>query len=154
MADAAETLLARGRWMELPAAGLEDALFRLFAVTTDPERDLPVAPIRRLADTGERDGHWWLCADPVHLEADQNRLMLFDSHTFTLEPHEAAALAQEFNAQFAADGVWLETPHPVRWYLRLAAEPEVRTHPLSRVVGHDIHAFLPWGQPSAAGTPS
>ena len=145
VADAAETLLARGRRVELPAADLEATLFRLFAVDTDPARDLPVAPVRRLADTGERDEHWWLCADPVHLEADQNRLMLFDSHTFALERHEAAALAQEFNALFAADGVWLETPHPVRWYLRLPAEPDVRTHPLSRVVGHDIHAFLPWG---------
>src|SRR5690606_25085448 len=36
--------------------------------------------------------------------------------------------------------------HPERWYLRLSADPGIRTHSLSEVIGRDVHAFLPFGE--------
>lgn len=144
-ANAVETLLFKADSEELPASGLEAVLFDLFGVHRDSERDLPVAAVTRIADTGETDRHWWLRADPVHLRVDQSRLLLFGPAVLAIAPDEAGRLVQRFNSLFEQDGFLLEAPHPERWYLRLPGDPGIHTHRLSGIVGRDIHAFLPLG---------
>lgn len=145
-ADVAEELLAKADQEDVAASGLEATLFNLFGVEPDSSRDLPVAAVARIADVGKADLDWWLRADPVHLRADQNRLLLFDSRALAVTSEEAQGLVQSFNALFAPDGFHLEAPHPERWYLRLGADPGIRTHSLPDVVGRDVHAFLPFGE--------
>ncbi len=144
--DVAEALLAKADQENLAASGLEATLFNLFGIEPDHTRDLPVAAVTRIAEVGNTDLRWWLRADPVHLRADQNRLLLFNSRVLAIAPAEAHDLVQSFNALFAADGFHLEAPHPERWYLRLRTDPGIRTHSLPDVVGRDIHAFLPFGE--------
>lgn len=145
-ADVAEALLAKADQEDLAAFGLEATLFSLFGIGSDRAHDLPVAAVTRVVDRGDVDFHWWLRADPVHLLADQSRLLLFDSRALAIASEEAQSLVESFNALFAADGLHLEAPHPERWYLRLPADPGIRTHSLPDVVGRDIHAFLPFGE--------
>jgi hypothetical protein len=144
-APALERLLARSHRRSLPAHGLCATLFHLFGHLAPPEADLPSAAVTRLADTGETAPGWWLRADPVHLRADRDRLLLFEHHTFHPTAEEAQTLAQAFNAQFAADGLALEAVQPQRWYLRADSPPRLRTSELAEAVGRDIHDFLPRG---------
>lgn len=156
-----ELLLSRAARDSVPAKGLEATLFHLFEVARDPACDLPIAAVTRMADTGVVSDAFWMRADPVHLRADQVRLILFDSHALSIHQEEADALVAQFNAFFSAgdasvprphgcagtvaDGWYLEAPHPGRWYLRLPEDPRIRNYDLSEVLGQHIDGFLPTG---------
>lgn len=145
-APALETLIARAR--RGPGGGpatLETLLFSLFGFDTEPGRDLPVAAVTRAADCGTADGAWWLRVDPVHLQPDQDRLLLFGPSVLDLQRDEADALVTGLNDLYGADGWHFEAPRPHRWYLRLPGEAALLTTPLPEAVGHDIHRRLPGG---------
>ena len=95
------------------------------------------------------DEGWWLRADPVFLKAETDHAILFGSYAVKPTAEEAEALAGLFNQHFAADGLRLEAPVPDRWYLRLAEDPGITTHPVSDVVRRSVKPFLPEGE--AAG---
>lgn len=144
-APALEWLLAHADPSPAPAH-LDQLLFTQFGLPIPSDADLPVAAITRLADGGEPNHDWWLCADPVHLRADMHGgVFLADARVLAIEPDEAAGLVAAFNQTFAADGLWLEALHPERWYLRLSADPGIRTQPLHTVAGRNINALLPSG---------
>lgn len=146
---AMERLLARADRRAGPAVDFESGLFKLFGVEPDPGRDLPVAAVTRLIDcSGARDGGC-LRADPVHLRAERDHLILFDARVLDIVPEEAQVLVAEFNAAFGADGWRLEAATPERWYLALVEDPGIRTHSLREVAGHNPYAFLPYGAKSA-----
>ncbi|MDG4552299.1 MAG: hypothetical protein P9F19_03845 [Candidatus Contendobacter sp.] len=146
-APALRWLLARGD--ARPASATTDAtLFRLFDAPVPEAADLPVAAVSRLADGGEPDDGWWLRTDPVHLRPDLHGVLLVDARALAIEPVEAALLAAAFDQTFAADGLQLHVPRPDRWYLRLPADPGLRTHPLVDAIGRDINPLLPHGPAS------
>jgi hypothetical protein len=121
-------------------------MLELFGVSVAADRDLPVASLTRLADTGEEEGGWWLRADPVHLHADAHQVLMYDARQLRLDPVEVRALVTDFNRVFSADGLSLDAPHPERWYLRLEREPGLRTHTLVEMIGRDVNGRLPWGR--------
>lgn len=146
---ALEVLLSRGApvpddW-ELNES-LEGSIFRLFGYPVTRQGDWPVAAVTHALDSGHPDRDWYLRADPVHLRAGLNTLVLFDASSFALSHTEAQALAQEINRLYAPEVLKLEVLHPHRWYVRLANIPAVQTYPLSRVVGRELEAYLPRGQ--------
>jgi hypothetical protein len=146
-AAATERLLVRADRVIVGAAGLEPALFSLFEIEPPPPGGaLPVAAVARAADTGAPAPGWWLRADPVHLRADRDRLLLFDQRLLAVQPEEAQALVAELNALFGADGLHFEAPVPARWYVRLTADPGLSTHPPAALIGRDIDRFMPAGQ--------
>ena len=117
-------------------------LFGVPVATADP----PVAALTRLVDGGEIDeGGWWLRADPVHLRADMRTVFLTDARMLVIEPDEAQALVAAFNQTFAEDGLRLMAPSRNRWYLRLPADPGIKTCPLFDAIGRDINPLLPQG---------
>lgn len=139
-----ERLLARAD--RQPAAqGYEQTLFELFGLAQDPSGELPSAAIRYLADTGLLPEGPLLQADPVHLRADQDRLLLFDRPGSDLDAAETAAIVEAVNRHFSEDGWRLEAPTPGRWYLHLSRPPQLKTQPLSEVVGRNIDLFAPRG---------
>jgi hypothetical protein len=144
-APALEWLLARAS--SRPALPTADAaLLQLFGVPIADHADLPVAVLTRLADGGEiGDRHWWLRADPVHLRPDLHGVLLADARVLAITPGEVAELTTAFNQTFAEDGLVLEAPDPIRWYLRLPADPGLRTQPLAQVIGRNLNAFMPYG---------
>lgn len=124
----------------------DKVLFQLFGLPIPAGADLPVAAITRLADGGEiGEGGWWLCADPVHLRPDLHGVLLADARVLAIKPAEAEALVATFNATFAEDGLCLEALRPDRWYLRLSADPGLRTYPLAQVIGRNLNAAMPYG---------
>jgi hypothetical protein len=137
-------LLARADVRAVPATS-DGVLFHLFGLPVSDASDLPVAAVTRLADGGEAEDGWWLRADPVHLRPDLRGVYLVDARILAIEPAEARALVEAFNQTFAADELWLDAPRPDRWYLRLPADPGLRSHPLIDAIGRDINPLLPYG---------
>lgn len=140
------TLLARARQHSAVASDADELLLQLFGIAPARAADAPIAALslQGEADATAADGYW-LRADPVHLRADQARLLLFGPRVLAVQIDEARALAAAFNAEYSAAGWRLETPHPQRWYLRLPDDPRIRTHALHAVIGRNIDAFLPQG---------
>ncbi len=137
-------LLARARRITKP--GTADALrYSLFNYAFPDHQDRPDGWLSYQIDTGAVPNAVVLRADPVHLRADQHRLMLFDANQLAITMDEAQTLAASFNKLYAADAMQLEVPTATRWYLRLTESPSLRTTPLSQVLGQDIDTHLPSG---------
>jgi len=136
--EALETLIARGRRTRTATTpGPQRWLFERFGVPR--QRDWPAAPFSLLAEGASPGSDAWMCADPVHLRIERNRLLLADCTRFRIEREEADALAACINTHFGD----ILVVHPVqaqRWYARLPACPEVESAPLSSVRGGAIEA--------------
>ena len=87
-----------------------------------------------------------LRADPVHLRADRDQLLLFGPETLDLEAGEFEALAAAFNAHFRDEGLRLQPTPEGRGYLHLARHPEIQTLPLERMLGRPVTDFLAGGK--------
>ncbi|MFV1998352.1 MAG: hypothetical protein ACC641_10120 [Acidiferrobacterales bacterium] len=124
----------------------EACIFQLFGVDTGPDRDPPVAAVTRVLDMGVVDNAWWMRADPVHLMPHGDALVLSAGNDLSISQDEADQLVREILDVFHHDGWVLKAPRPDCWYLQLLDMPELRTTPLSNVVGHNIYPALPAGQ--------
>ena len=146
---ALKKLLARARRAPVPVDA--DALcYRLLGYALSETHDHPDAWLSYQFDTGRVAPGPLLRADPVHLRADQSRLLLFDAGQLHVTADEAQALAAAFNRHYAADGLRLELPIPTRGYLHLPEQPDLRTTPLLRAIGRDVDACLPTGRDASA----
>lgn len=139
-APALELLLARGRRTPGAVTDIETWLLDSFAAGSGG------APFALRADGGDPAGGVWMRADPCHLHADRDRLLLADASTFDVEPDEAQALIDALNAHFAADGMRFCAPQPTHWYVQLRELPTLHTTPLRAARGRDIDALLPAGE--------
>jgi hypothetical protein len=140
---ALESMLAFSHARELTEGGADLWLCNHFGVAR--QNDLPVAPFAALGDGLAPGGQFWLHADPVHFHLLRDSITLADCVPFDLAADEAAQLADALNRHFAADGMQFFAPHANRWYLRLAAAPDIRTHPLAQAIGRDVDHLLPQG---------
>lgn len=143
---ALESLLARSERCCDQPAGWQRNLLQLCGVIPESQQDLPLAPLCCLAEGGAADTGYWLCAEPVHLLADQDKVYLAArGKELSLAADEATALVAEFNALFREDGWQLWAPTPARWYLRLPQPPQLRTHAPDNALGCDVRPLLPQG---------
>jgi hypothetical protein len=145
-APAIDRLLARADRITTAHSDPETALLARFGLGLDPERDAPTASISLLGDSsGEQPEGYWLHADPVHLRADRDRLLVFTGASIAPSRVEADALTALFNDHFGGDGLRLTAPRPDRWYLRSDRVLDLRNEPLDRVVGGPIPDDSPRG---------
>ena len=140
---ALERLLARGNLRRAPAQTSEDTLCALFG---HPERPA-LAALRRHGedDAPATGGRRWLCADPVHLRFDDDRLILADATRLGISTEEADALVAALNDEFPELGRF-HAAAGGRWYLDLAdTAPTARLDapPLSAVAGRHVGTLLP-----------
>src|SRR6195256_2047391 len=141
-AAAAETLIARGRRRRTALVSREAWLFGRFGVPR--QRDWPVAPYTLLADGGEPGPHYWMRADPVHLQVGRDSLGLSDNTAFEVSRAESEALAEALNRHFGQ--TMLVYPlRPARWYVRLEKAPDMQTTPAAAARGAAIDEELPAG---------
>jgi len=136
-------ILSRARPKRFEQIGVDILLFEAFAV--ERQRDWPVAAFTWLADGGETDTRFRLRADPVHLRAERDIVMLVDASHLELSVEVAATLVASLNAHFEQDGLHFSAPAPSRWYVSLPAPPDIATSPLSSAAGRNIDALLPRG---------
>jgi hypothetical protein len=140
---ALQTLLARGRGCRRDPATPESRLCEAFGVAR--QCDWPIAALTLALDGGQAGTACWLRADPVHLQAQRDRLVLVGSGAFAIAHDEAVQLTDALNRQFAEDGMIFYPLYPDRWYLRLDQAPALVTTPLAEAAGRDIDSLLPRG---------
>lgn len=122
---------------QIAPLSLEAVLYGLFDVPCGAG----VAPISAAFD-GLGEG-CWLRADPVHVRLQREQVVLLPD--VDVNADEALHLCASLNEHFAGQGMVFFAPHPQRWYLKLAALPDIATVPLSQAAGHNIHGNLPTG---------
>jgi hypothetical protein len=143
-------LLARADRVGFGAEGLEHALRRSFGYAhgppEDPATDFPVAALTLFNDSGRRPDGYWLRADPVHIEAGQDRLIMTGGAGLAVRGDEAGALCAAINEHMAEAGIRLIAPVPERWYFRWREPPEICFAPLPDVIGDDLFHHMPGGK--------
>lgn len=144
---ALETMLARGDRHCTQTASLQQRLLQLAGLTSTEDQELPLGPLCALGDGLAAGEGYWLCAEPVHLVADQDKVYLAArAATLAIAETEAAALIAEFNTLYRDDGWQLFAPQPTRWYLRLPQSLQVCTAPPDGAVGCDVWLSRPQGR--------
>ncbi|WP_353571301.1 hypothetical protein [Candidatus Albibeggiatoa sp. nov. BB20] len=140
--------VSRAQKTAWPYQNHDACLFDLFGFDA---QDLPIAPVTYLVDSPDFDENaLYLRADPVYLQADRDRVLLFDADSalqdITLD--QAQQLVSTLNQHFAQDGLHFLAPTPTRWYLKLTKEiqPKLKLSDLSEVKGADIHDYMPDGE--------
>ncbi len=148
-APALARLLARADRTGRPhGAAADPARAVLEAFGCPPDAEGVAAACAAAEPVGE--GAAWLRADPVHLRADHDRLLLFHAGTVGLTPGEAEALAGAAAEAFAPLGARLRVAAPGRWYLALGRPARIRTLPPWAVAGRDVAPGLPQGPEAGA----
>jgi hypothetical protein len=127
-----ELLLARGRRAQIAVESREQWLLESFSV--DKQEDWPSAPFALLGEGGAPGDGFWVHADPVHLVADQDQVLVAHGALLEVGDAEAHQLAQSVSAHFG-QALQLHVARPRRWYARLASPPPGPTVPLRRATG-------------------
>lgn len=130
-------LLGRAGCSRLPAAPATDFLCERFGVAA-------IAPLRATADGLDAREGYWLCADPVHLEMQPSRVLLYPEVNCTAD--EAQTLCAALNAHFEANGLRFHAPHPARWYVQCATEQALHTISLDEAAWQDAKTLPPQGR--------
>jgi len=140
-----ERMLSRADAARETFSQVERNLCTRFGLRISDSEEVPAGALGLLGDGGDPGDGFWLCADPVHLVADRDRVMLFPIDGSAFSPAQTASRADLFNKHFSGDGWYLEAPSSTRWYLRAPRPLQVTTHPLHAVSGRSLDAFLPEG---------
>ncbi|MGC2164422.1 MAG: hypothetical protein WA632_00255 [Gallionella sp.] len=135
---ALELLLARARVTVSQPVPLENHFFGLLGVNCDEVA--PVAPVSAVFD-GLTSG-CWLRADPLHLSLQRDQML---SSSVFITPAESAEFCASLNEYFAGQGLEFFAPHPQRWYLRVDVVPDIRTNPISTILGGNVGGALATG---------
>lgn len=111
------------------------------------DHSLPVA--RDLAAvlnaTVSADSMVW-CADPVHLRADPNQVLLFSAAHFPLAENEADSLLTELNSAFAGTGIRFSRGRLAsQWFVEAGDVPARPSVSSDRVDGRMVSEHLPGG---------
>ncbi len=138
-------LLSRAN-RRLTTPDLTEQLFLLFGQNRLQNQDWPVAAITYLCDFPDHHTGNLMRADPVHLHADMDRLLMFDQDSFELNETEADTLIADINDSYN-DAPWrlVRGQSCQRWYLQLDKEYRIQTTPLGNVAGQAIGNALVTG---------
>lgn len=139
---ALQTLLRVARPEASFAGGYASWLCHLFGAVA--VTDVPVGPYAASGDGLPAENGYWLCASPVQLQLQRDSFAM-DGLALGLSQSDTDALVEALNTHFSADGMTFHAPRPQAWYVQLDAVPDLRTTPLSQVLGRDIHPCLPRG---------
>lgn len=136
-------LLNGARAERAPTGDLSALLAARF---TDPGA-LRAGPLGLVAEGVDPGQGFWFRADPVMLQPDRDRIVVFHGGPVLPDQAETDELVMAFNGFFATDGLELRAPAPQRWYLRVPeALAGVTTTPLTEVIGRGMGDALPRGE--------
>ncbi|MEO8631694.1 MAG: hypothetical protein ABI612_26905 [Betaproteobacteria bacterium] len=144
LAPGLHRLLRRAGTPDILDLDIDAAVLDAFGVVR--QRDWPVAPITCLADGGDPGQRFWLRADPVHLRAERDALVLADARLFDVTPQAAQAFVASLNNHFNADGLQFFALTPNRWYVTAEPAPDLQTQSLNAAAGRNVDQFLPTGR--------
>jgi hypothetical protein len=141
---AMRSLATLGRYAGLPRReprGIAQALFTALGIPAET----PVAPLALLGCGGDPDGDYVLCADPVHLAADRDTVVLVQTID-DLSADEAATLVRMLDRHFADDGLRFDAMRPNAWFVRSREPADIETTPPDTARGRNLIAHLPRGR--------
>ena len=140
-----ENFFRFGTSKNIQTTGFIETLFQLFGFP-NTQQDCPVAAVTRLVDDDHDLEGIWMRADPVHLRAEREAVVLLDDSTFKLDKHEALIFVADLQKVFTEREIELEAPTNNRWYIKLKNLPGIKTTPIHEVIGNDIHQNLFLGE--------
>jgi hypothetical protein len=141
------TMLARGEITRRPPLASEDWLCERFGVAR--QQDRPLAALMLQADSGEPRQDYWLCAEPIQLRVDRDRLIVA-ARIADYTAAEAVDLTAALNGHFGADGLEFCAPGPSRWYVRTQRVPALTTTSLMQALNRSVKHHLPQGADALA----
>ncbi|MES2353609.1 MAG: phosphoglycerate mutase [Pseudomonadota bacterium] len=136
-------LVARGKALSTPADHYEAWLCQRFSVSR--QNDWPLAPVTLTTDGGNAENAYWLRADPVHLQANRDQLIMADCGIFNISEDEAISLTDTLNNHFRSDGFIFYPLQPTRWYLRFPSPIDLHCTSRRETAGKNIDLLLPTG---------
>jgi len=139
-----EKLLRRGRRRPYSGHTLTEVAIRLFRGASGDEHP-PVAAFLRVSDGLTDQELDWVCAAPVLLRADQDRVLLSDLPGRELSLDQASRLGRRLTEHFSERGWVFQVTAPDRWYLGRRGAQGLEAAPLEAVIGRNIDSFLPGG---------
>ncbi len=141
-----DTLLGRARRLAAPLqTDTVRTLLDLCGRPVPADAEPPTGALAALGRELPAELRAWACADPVHLRADRDRLLLFDQTHFELDDSDCDAFRDAFNAHFADRDIRLHIAARRHWFVSLPEPPRVRTATLEEVSGRAITSFMPRG---------
>jgi len=97
--------------------------------------DFPSAALSMLMHDAYDEKLSYMCADPVHLQADMDHAILTSSHDLYLKSDESAAICDVLNKHFKQDGLNFIMLDKNQWIVSSKDEIELETTPLSEMIG-------------------
>lgn len=85
----------------------------------------------------------WGQLTPVHCHVGTDRVSLLDPDELALDEASSRALLEAVHDLFADEGFVLVYGAPTRWYAAHASLTDLATASLDRVIGRDVHPWLP-----------
>jgi len=145
-APALEMLLARGRRSNGQGGSLEIWLGGAFGLNEPDSGDLPIAAGALTAHAHGLDpgADLWLRADPIHLRADRDQVLLMPNQAFSITAGEAEGLAAAL-APWLAGKFTLHAVRPDQWCLRIDGQEQnaASAKPPIDLAGASIDPHLP-----------
>lgn len=105
--------------------------------------DFPSAALSLLANDQYDPAMSYMCADPVHLQADLDSAILTSSVDLDIMENESAALCEALNQHFFQDGLRFIRLGKDDWIVASKDEIQVSTTPLSEATGRNVNFILP-----------
>jgi len=141
-------LIIRSRQRPVTAASYSRRQFELFNIVISDHDDLPLAAVMRLNDRPQRIDGCYMFADPVHLRADRDSIIMLGKEQLEIKASEADEIIAMINAHFRDDGIRLDLISGQHWCLSVPTVQKLHTFPLAEVIGQNIHPYLPYGEDS------
>lgn len=107
---------------------------------------IPLAEFSLSAYGIDKQGFYWMHADPVHMMADVDHLVLYDSNSLNLTLDEADALLAELNRHFKQDGIEFVLGDAEHWFVRSERPFDVATRRLNDAVMRNVNQLMPVGK--------
>ncbi|MFT4580332.1 MAG: hypothetical protein ACI915_002920 [Gammaproteobacteria bacterium] len=142
-------LVARSHCDTLEATSTESRVLELCGFEDLNSRSAAVAKLTSVIDFEgpPRDKLWR--ADPVHLRADPNQILLFNDQSIMPSVHEADELISALNAGLPEISL-IRGRHPGRWYFVSNTKQTLSTCSPNAANGRSIADFLPCGPDAKA----
>lgn len=137
-------LIARANVGRLLSNSREESLFALCGSSFIDSSVPSVAALTALVDCSQNDPAGLMRIDPVHLRADPNQILLFNSAALAPSIDEADSLIETLNREIPELCIY-RGHHPARWYFNLDPMHCVTTCSPYSASGRSIADFLPRG---------
>jgi len=145
---ALKKLLARSWHRPAAEKDYDSRLFELFNIQTGNQHDIPLAVVICSLEKPVSPNRYYLFADPVHLRADRDSIIMLDNKMLDIKAEEADQLIGLINSHFDADGIRIEPVAGQHWCLSMPDVQKIHTFSLNDVIGQNIRNYLPYGEDS------